>query len=378
MSDELLMIPGPTNLPPEVREAIGRPTMYHRGAEFAALLEKCNKGLQAVFQTANDVLILSSSGTGGVEAAIVNLVSPDDRVLVINGGKFGERMAEICTAYGALVTTLDVESGKAAEPQQLADILARQPFKAVLFVQNETSTGVAQNVSSLARIAQDYGCLTIVDTVSGMGGIPVKTDEWGLDAVISGSQKAFMLPPGLAFVALSARAWDVVAQCKTPRFYFDLTAARKSLAKGQTPFTPAVNLIQGLGAALDVILAEGLDNVYARHATAGKACRAAAQALGLELFSDPAYASNVVTAVTSPAGVDSSALTKQVRADANIVISGGQGDLKGRIFRIGHLGTVTRDDLARTIEAVAVALNKLGFACDPAAGVAAVKTTWEV
>jgi aspartate aminotransferase-like enzyme len=377
MSEELLMIPGPTNLPPEVREAIGRPTMYHRGAEFAALLDKCNKGLQAVFQTANDVLILSSSGTGGVEAAIVNLISPDDRVLVINGGKFGERMAEIATTYGALVTTLDVEAGKAAEPQQVADILSRQPFKALLMVQNETSTGVAQNVASLARIAQDYGCLTIVDTVSGMAGIPVKTDEWGLDAVVAGSQKAFMLPPGLAFVTLSPRAWQVVAQCKTPRFYFDLTAAKKSHDKGQTPFTPAVNLIQGLGAALDVILAEGMEHVYARHAAAGRACRAAARALGLELFADPAYASNVVTAVASPAGVDSSALTKQVRADANIIISGGQGDLKGKIFRIGHLGTVTREDLVVTIEAVALALGKLGFACDPAAGAAAAKTAWE-
>jgi aspartate aminotransferase-like enzyme len=372
-TDTLLMIPGPTNLPIEVQRAIGSPSMYHRGPEFAELLRHCNDGLKTVFQTENDVLILACSGTGGDEAALANLVSPDDRVLAINSGKFGKRMGDIAATYGALVTWLEVPAGKAAEPQQVAEMLAHRPFKALLFVQNETSTGVCQNVASLARIAQDYRCLTIVDCVSGMGGIPVKTDAWGLDAVVAGSQKAFMLPPGLAFVSLSERAWQVAEHCRTPRFYFDLRKARASLAKDQTPYTPAVNLMQGLRAALDLMLAEGMEAVYARHARAGRAARAAMTALELELFADPAYASNVVTSVTSPTGLDSSQLVKGVQAGYNIVISGGQDELKGKIFRLGHMGTVQPEDVLRTVKAVGEVLVKLGHSCDPAVAVQAAQ-----
>jgi len=374
--EPLLMIPGPTNLPPEVRAAIGAPSMYHRGPGFMGLLDGCNRGLQVVFQTKNDVIILASSGTGGVEAAIVNLINPDDRVLVVRGGKFGERMAEIAARFGALVTTLDVEPGRAAEPHQLADVLARKPFKAVLFVQNETSTGVTQNVATLAKIARDHRCLTIVDCVSGMGGVPVRTDEWGLDAVVSGSQKAFMLPPGLSFVSLSQRAWEIAEKSKTPRFYFDLPAARKSLAKGQTPFTPAVNLIQGLGASLELILGEGIENVYARHARAGRSVRLAMQALGLELFADPAYASNVVTAIKSPEGLSSSDVVKRLAANHQIVISDGQSELKGKIFRIGHMGWFDEEMLARTVRATGETLASLGHSCDPEAGEKALREVW--
>ena len=374
--EPLLMIPGPTNLPPEVRAAIGAPSMYHRGPNFGALLDGCNRGLQVVFQTSNDVIILSSSGTGGVEAAIVNLLSPDDRVLVVRGGKFGERMGEIAARFGALVTYLDVEPGRAAEPHQLADTLARKPFRAVLFVQNETSTGVTQNVATLAKIARDYRCLTLVDCVSGMGGVPVRTDEWGLDAVISGSQKAFMLPPGLSFVTLSARAWEIAEKSKTPRFYFDLPAARKSLAKGQTPFTPAVNLIQGLGASLELILGEGLENVYARHARAGRSVRLSMQALGLELFADPAYASNVVTAIKAPEGISSSEIVTRMAAQHQIIISDGQSELKGKIFRIGHMGWFDLETLARTARAVGETLAGLGFQCNPAAGEKLLREVW--
>jgi len=374
--DPLFMIPGPTNLPEAVRQAVGSPTMYHRGAEFAALINRCTEGLQRVFQTCNDVLILSASGTGGVEAAITNVISPDDRVLVINSGKFGERMGKIAARFGALVTTIDLQEGSAAEPQQVADLLARRPFKAVLFVQNETSTGVTQNVASLAKIAQDYRCLTIVDCVSGMAGIPVKTDDWGIDLAIAGSQKAFMLPPGLSFVSVSPRAWSLAEHCKTPRFYLDLIAARDSLAKGQTPYTPAVPLIQGLAASLDLIEAEGLESVFARHAAAGRATRAAMAALNLQLFADPAYASNVVTAVLAPDGIDSGQIVKHLATEAGIVISNGQGDLKGRIFRIGHLGTVTRGDLARTVQAVAEALRTLGHSCDAGSAVQALNNAY--
>lgn len=374
--DPLFMIPGPTNLPEAVREAVGQPTMYHRGPEFAALLGRCTDGLRRVFQTQNDVLILSASGTGGVEAAITNVISPDDRVLVVQGGKFGERMAKISQRYGALVTTLDLPPGRAAEPQQVADLLSRRPFKALLFVQNETSTGVTQNVATLAKIAGDYRCITVVDCVSGMAGIPVKTDEWGLDVVVAGSQKAFMLPPGLSFVSMSPRAWELAESCRTPRFYFDLLAARDSLAKGQTPYTPAVPLIQGLDASLGLIEAEGLENVFARHAAGGRATRAGIQALGLELFADPAYASNVVTAVASPEGIDSGTIVKTVLANANILISNGQSELKGKIFRIGHLGTVTKEDIVATISAVAEALCAAGHQCSAKSAVAAVHSAY--
>ena len=206
-----------------------------------------------------------------------------------------------------------------------------------------------------------------------MAGIPVKTDEWGLDAVVAGSQKCFMLPPGLAFVALSERAWEVAGTCRTPRFYFDLVKARDSLHKGQTPFTPAVNMLQGLDKALELILAEGLENVFARHAKSARAVRAAMQALDLEFFADPAYASNVVTAVTSPAGLDSSKLVKAVLADADILISGGQDELKGRIFRVAHLGTVTPEEITTTVAAIGKALISLGHACDPDKAVAAAE-----
>jgi len=366
MQDMLMMIPGPTNLPPEVREAIGRPTMYHRGVEFTDLLQRCTAGLRDVFQTSEDVLILSCSGTGGVEAAITNLIGPDDRVLVVRTGKFGERMGEIAEQYGALVTWVDVEPGQAVQPRQLVDVLSRRPFKALLFVQNETSTGVTQNVATLAKIARDYHCLSIVDCVSGMAGIPVRTQHWGLDAVVAGSQKAFMLPPGLAFVSLSDRAWRVAADCKTPRYYLDLIAARESLHKGQTPYTPAVNLIQGLAASLALLQAEGMASVYARHAAAAGAVRAASRAIGLELFADPAYASNVVTAIRSPEGLDSSDLVKQMAEDSGILISGGQGELKGKIFRIGHMGVFDVDVISATVAAMAGALVKLGYPCDPA------------
>ena len=376
-NETLLMIPGPTNVPREVREAVAGPAMYHRGPEFAALLRRCAEGLQVVFQTRSDVLMLSASGTGGLEAAVTNCIGADDRVLAVDTGKFGERMGLMAEVCGAGVTWLRVERGRAAEPQQVADLLAHRPFKALLMVHNETSTGVTQNVATLARIARDYHCLTIVDCVSGLGGIPVRMDEWGLDVVVAGSQKALMLPPGLAFVALSDRAWEVAQGCKTPRYYFDLRMAREAFAKGQTPFTPANSLIQGLDAALDLMLAEGMESIYARHAAAGRAIRAAADALGLALFADPAYASNAVTAVSSPEGIDSTQLVEHVLGTSNILMSGGQGEMRGRIFRVGHVGAVSREDVMRTVGAIGESLAALGHACDAQEAVAAAAGAYD-
>ena len=358
--DILLMIPGPTNLPAEVREALSRPAMYHRGSEFAALLDECTRGLQEVFQTHNEVLILTSSGTGAVEAAIVNALSPGDRVLAIESGKFGERMADIAEAFGAQVERMTLEPGQAADPEAVGERV--KGCAALLFVQNETSTGVRQDADQLAAVAHEAGALVIVDTVSSMGGMPIYTDSWGLDLVAAGSQKALMLPPGLGFVAVSEAGWQAAERASMPKYYFDLVAARKSLAKGQTPWTPNVSMIRALKASLDLIKNEGLENVWRRHRALGEATRAAVEAAGLELLADPHHASDVVTAVKAPGGIDSTELVRRVVERHGILISGGQGQLKGKIFRIGHMGCCQMADLLRTLEAVMLELGEMGFA----------------
>jgi aspartate aminotransferase-like enzyme len=360
---ELLMIPGPTNVPASALAALGRPPIYHRGEEFARLLASCTEGLQRVFQTRNDVLILTASGTGAVEAAIVNSLSPGDRVVAVRSGKFGERLAEIAAIFGAEVTSVDVEAGKAVEPEQVRAALLRSGAKALLFIQNETSTGVCQDVAAIAAVAREQGALVVVDAVSGMGGIPVQTDGWGLDLVASGSQKAFMLPPGLGFVSVSEAGWEAAKRARMPRLYFDLPAARASLAKGQTPFTPNVNMLMALEAVLEVMFAEGMEAVYARHASLARACRAGMEALGLSLFADPRHASDIVTAVAAPPEIDIKALTKAVRSRHRIVITGGQGELQGKILRVAHVGMCTMEDLLRTIRAIAEELAALGHPC---------------
>ncbi len=375
--DILLMIPGPTNLPPEVQDALGKPAFYHRGSYFAELLDRCTRGLQLVYQTENPVLILTSSGTGSVEAAIVNCLSPGDPALVVNGGKFGERMAEIARAWQIDADVIYVERGRAVDPDLIRQKLGEKRYKALLFVQNETSTGIRQDADVLGPMAAEAGVLTVVDTVSSMAGMPIYTDKWQLDFVAAGSQKALMLPPGLAFVSVSERGWAAVEQCKSPRYYFDLMAARKSLEKGQTPWTPNVNMVRALAAALDLIEAEGLERVWQRHHALGEATRAAIRAMGLELFADPDHASDVVTAVKAPDGIDSQELVKRVRDNHGILISGGQSELKGKIFRIGHMGCCQISEVLRTIEAVGTELSAMGVSCDLAAALSAAQEAYE-
>lgn len=373
-TDPLLMIPGPTNLPAAVRKALGGPGFYHRGEFMAALLQRCTDGLRRLMGLTGDALILTSSGTGAVEAAIVNVLSPGDRVLAIAGGKFGERMGAIAAVFGAQVDVLAVEPGRAVDAQELRARLATGDFRAVLCVHNETSTGVTHPIAEVAAVAREAGAITITDCVSCLGGVPVRADAWGLDLIAAGSQKCLMLPPGLAFVGVRADAWPLVEQARMPRYYFDLTAARDSLAKGQTPFTPATNLIAALGAALDLIDAEGLDAVFARHHALAEATRAAMLAAGLELFAQEGFRSDTVTAVRAPAGLDSSALTRLVRERHNVLISGGQGELKGRIFRIGHMGMVDLPMIERTLQAVADGLTNLGYECDAGAMIEAARS----
>lgn len=364
MSDPLLMIPGPTILPPEVREALSRPSIYHRGEGFATLLEECTEGLRTLFDTSQSPLILSASGTGGVEAALVNTLSPGDRVLAVNSGKFGERMGQIASTYGAAVDCVPVEPGCAAHPDAVGEALAKTKYQALLFVLNETSTGVKQNGAALAAVAREAGTLTIVDCVSAIAGMPISFDRNGYTATGAGSQKALMLPPGLAFAVLSEEGLQAAQTARMPRFYFDLPKALKALEKGQTPYTPNVNMILALRASLRLIQAEGLAQLQERHRRMARACRTAARVAGLELLASEADASDVVTAIKAPACVDSSELVKRLRDRHDILISGGQDALKGKIFRIGHLGAARLDDLLRTWEATATELTGLGHECD--------------
>ena len=369
---ELLMIPGPTNLPDEVRDALGRPQISHRVSKFKALVGRLSEGLQALFMTEQPVLTLTSSSTGAMEAAIVNLLSPGDPVVCVDTGKFGNRLGKIAQTYGAQVHNLAVERGQGVSEAELGEACAIVRPKAVLMVQNETATGVCQNVAALAEIARSYGALSVVDAVSSLGGSPLRMDLWGLDAVIAGSQKTLMLPPGLGFVAFSERAWAAAAEATMPKFYFDLTKARGSLEKGgETPYTPNTSLFVALEVVLNLIWEEGLEQRWDRHRRLAQACRAAMKALGLSLFAGESFLSDTITSVTSP--VASGALTKLIRGKHKIIIAGGQDELKDKIFRIGHLGTCQLPQVVQTVEAVAASLIEMGYACDPAAGVKAAE-----
>jgi len=358
------MIPGPTILPPEVRQALAEPSLYHRGEAFAELLEECTQGLQRLFGTTQPVLILTSSGTGAVEAAVVNTLSPGERVLAINGGKFGERIGKIAAAFGAVVDFLEVEPGEAANPDEVRARMAGGDYRALLFVLNETSTGVTQDGAALAEAAGHAGALSIVDCVSAIAGMPIEMDDAGFAAAAAGSQKALMLPPGLAFACLSEEGWEAAAQARMPRYYFDLPKALAALQKGQTPYTPNVNMIVALRASLRLIEQEGLAHFQDRHRRMARACRAAARAAELELLAADDCASDIVTAVRAPQGMDSGELVRRLRDHHAIIISGGQEALKGKIFRIGHLGAAQLEELLRTWSATARELGELGHTCD--------------
>jgi len=367
-----LLAPGPTPLPPEVLAAMARPIVYHRGPEYEALFQEVRDGLRAVFQTANEVLVFAASGTGAMEAAVVNTCSAGDRVLVIRGGKFGERWGKLCAAYGLRVTALDVEWGRAVEPARMAEALAAEPgIRAVFATHSETSTGVLHDVRALAEIVRPTPALLVVDGITSVGVVDVPMDGWGIDVLVTGSQKALMLPPGLAFCGVSDKAWAAVAQARLPRFYFDFAAERKSMAKNQNAFTPAVSLLAALQASLRLIRAEGLPNVIARHARLARGCRAAMGALGLGLF--PERPSPAATVATVPSGLDSGAIVRRMRERHGITIAGGQDHLRGKIIRIAHMGYVDESDVVLGVAALERTLAELGYGLKPGDGVAAVQ-----
>jgi aspartate aminotransferase-like enzyme len=354
-----LFAPGPTPVPPEALAAMARPAIYHRSPDFEAVLADVRDGLKMVFQTQGEVILMAASGTGALEAAVVNTLARGDRALVIRGGKFGERWAEICKGHGVPFEAIDVEWGKAIDPQRVADALQRLPdVRAVFATHSETSTGVLHDIQAIAEVVRPTPAVMVADCVTSLGVTDVQTDAWGLDVVVAGSQKALMIPPGLAFCSMSERAWAAAGRSDLPKFYFNLAAERKNLLKNQNAFTPAVSLVVALRETLAMIKAEGLANVFARHDRLAAATRAAVQALGCALFAErPGLA---CTAAIPPPGTEASAIVKTLRVEHGITIAGGQDRLKGKIFRISHMGYVDASDIVTVIGALERTLAHLG------------------
>jgi aspartate aminotransferase-like enzyme len=358
-----LRIPGPTPLPPEVLAIMSKQMINHRGAEFHGMLTAVTNNLKTIFQTKNDLLILTGSGTGGMEAAAVNTLSPGDKVLSVSIGVFGDRFASILQAFGAVVIKCNFDMGKAADPAVVRQALKANPdIKAVVITQNETSTGVTNDMQTLAKLVHEFDKLLIMDGISGLGSIDCPVEEWGIDIAIAGSQKGWMAPPGMVFCSVSPKAWDYFAKAKMPRFYWDFGKAKQYLAKEENPWTPAVNVIYALTVSLDMLVKEGLPNVFSRHARIAKLCRDNAKAMGLKPVAvDEKYASNTVTSVYLPAGIEYKALSKNLRDEFKITITGGQGALDGKIFRIGHLGWVSEKDIQECWAALKVVMGKMGY-----------------
>jgi len=373
MKKNYLLTPGPTPLPPQVLESMARPIIHHRTPQFQAILKEASVGLKEVFQTSNDVFIISSSGTGAMEAAVMNLLSCGDTALVIQGGKFGERWTEISKAYGINCEIIDVEWGKAVDPEEINKRLKANPkIKAVFTTLCETSTGVDNDIEKIAGITKAAHAVLVVDAISGLGAIDLKTDAWGVDVVVSGSQKGLMLPPGLGFISLSPKAWKLVEACKSPRYYLDLRKARKALEKNDTPFTSSITLIIALNEALKMMREDGLENIFARHRKMADAVRAAMKALGLELFA-PTAASDAVTAVKVPAGIDGEKLVKTMRDTYGVTIAGGQAELKGKVFRIAHMGFIAEFDIITGLSCLEKVLSTMGYKFTLGAGIKAAE-----
>jgi len=359
---ENLRIPGPTPLPQEVLQAMTKQMINHRGVEFGQILNEVTAKLKHLFQTQNDVFLLTSSGTGGLEAAIVNTLSPGDKVLSVSIGVFGERFADIAQQFGAEVIPLRFEWGKAADADAVRQALKDKPeIKAVLVTHNETSTGVTNDLASISSVVKEYDKLLLVDAISSLGSIDLPVDGWHIDVAVTGSQKGWMTPPGLAMVSVSQEAWQAHAKAKMPRFYWDFSKAKSYLEKGQTPWTPAITVVFALAVALEMMLKEGLPSIVARHALIGKTVRDGVKSLGLSLFAEESHASNTVTAVRSPDGLDTGKLLRLLREEHQIILAGGQQTLAGKIFRIGHLGWVTKNDIEPVISALRVVLPQAGF-----------------
>ncbi len=370
MRKDYLLAPGPTPVPSRVLLAMAQPMIHHRTPQFSKVFEEAAGLLKYVFQTEEDVLILASSGTGAMESAVTNLFSPEDEVVVINGGKFGERWGQIAESYGLKVHWINVEWGKAVDPAVVKEVMDKNTgIKGILCQASETSTTVQHPVRELAQLTKDRDAIIVVDGITAVGVMNIPMDEWGIDVLVSGSQKAFMLPPGLAFISLSKKAWEFNERAKCPRYYFDLKKERKNLAKQTTAYTPAVSLITGLREALLMIKEEGLENVFRRHEVLAQAARESMKALGLRLLA-PDSPSLAATGVYLPEEVDGAKFVKYLRDTMGVTVAGGQDKLKGKIFRIAHLGYIDTFDMITAVSAVEMGLAKFGYKVEMGKGVA--------
>ncbi len=372
MIKRFLMTPGPTQIPPEVLLASAQPIIHHRTGAYSDLFARVNENLKYVFQTENEIISFASSGTGAMESAVVNLCSPGDKVLIASCGKFGERWRDLAQVYGLDYDYREYEWGTPVAPADIGQALGDdRSIKAVFVTHSETSTGVVNDMEAIGAAVAGSDAVLVTDSISGMGSAEIKTDAWGIDVAVAGSQKALMIPPGLAFVSVSPKAWDRVAKSTLPKYYFDWTKARKALAqeKPTTAFTPAVSLVVGLDKALSMIRDEGLENLFRRHIVLGRATRAAIKGMGLALFSPDDDRCSSVTAVRVPDGVEDGKLRTLIRDKYGVQLAGGQGPIKGKIFRIGHCGYYNYTDIIVAITALELALKELGHPVELGSGV---------
>ncbi|MCL4078701.1 alanine--glyoxylate aminotransferase family protein [Coriobacteriia bacterium Es71-Z0120] len=379
MQKKYLMTPGPTPVPAEVLLTQAAPMIHHRTPDFSAAFMEAIDGLKYVFQTeASDVLIFASSGTGAMESSIANCFCAGDSVIVCRNGKFGDRMKQIAEVYGLNVIDLNYEWTQVVDPADVATALEENPgVRGVIVTQSETSSGVLNDVERIGAIVREYpDVVLIVDSITGIGAVECKTDEWGLDVVMTGSQKGLMLPPGLAAITVSEKAWRAYERSTLPKFYFDWKKYKKNLEKQTTPFTPAVSLVLGLNEALKMIRAEGIENVIARHARLAEATRKGCEALGLQLFAPPEGRGNAVTPVWVPDGVDGKAIVKIMKDKYGVTIAGGQDEYAGRIFRVGHLGYFGEFDIITTLAALEMTLAELGYEFERGAGIKAAEAVF--
>ncbi len=371
-----LLTPGPTPVPEETLLELAKPVIYHRTPEFRAILAEALEDLQYVFQTKNAVLPLTSSGTGALEAAVANCLPAGSKAICLIAGRFGERWRSLCKAFGVEAVNVTVPYGRAVQPEQLARALADHPDAvAVCATLSETSTGVGHDVAAFGRLVAKAPAILLVDAISALGVMECRTDAWNIDVCCTGSQKALMMPPGLAFVSVSDKAWAVIDKNSNPRtFYFDLKKARATLQKGDTPFTPAHTLVRAMRLSLKQIRDEGIENVWARQARNAAAARAGFQALGLELFADPP--NNALTAVKMPAGIDGTVLLGKLEKQYGLKLANGQDQLKGKIIRLGHMGYIDQFDVLAALAGVELVLIAMGHAVEPGRGVAAAQKVW--
>lgn len=371
MKKTYLLTPGPTAIPDSVVSVFARPIIHHRTPEFEELFARVKEGMKYVFQTKQDVLMLAATGTGAMDAAVSNIFKKGDKVITVNAGKFGDRWTKISKTYGLNPVEITLDRGQAVTPKQVEETMKANPdAAAILFQASETSTGVMNPTEEICKLAQQHGMLTVVDAITAAGVFDLPMDKWGIDVLLSGAQKAFMIPPGLAFIALSDKAWAKSESSDIAKFYFNLKKERTSMASNQSAWTPAISLIQGLDESLRLVKEEGLENVFKRHELLAKATRTAIAALGLELLAKDAP-STAVTAVKVPEGVDGGKIPKIMRVKHGVTIAGGQDELKGKIFRLSHFGWVGKFDIIIGISCLELVLSELGYKVEFGKGVGA-------